>query len=240
MNTYSVTTGVLTFEGEPVITEGLKAWLEPLTKDGIRVIDADMTHLGVPGVGLYQQDEDSFMLDELEEAVGIALRARGIEPAEEQSVEELVMALIEASGQSARLQWLADIAESGEHMDPSQLVECALWFGDGHNAKAAALQTGIFSDKTRLWSFGGYAEVVQRRGDGTVDNTFIGARDLMTKALGKPRDLAQSMGRLAAELVAPEDAEAFLSAFNETFTAQAPSQEAQAPLSEPPARPRAA
>lgn len=235
MNTYSVTTGVLVFDGEPIITDGLKAWLEPLLTGGCELLPAAETGLGQTGLGLYEEDDSYIQIEDLEGAVRLALRAHGEEPGADEDVQDLVEDLIDASGQRENAAWLVDLIQSGEELDASELVRCALMFADGHNARAAALQTGVFSDKTRLWSFGGYTELVQRRADGTVDNTVISPRAMMVKALRSPHDLAGSMGALATELVPPENAEAFLGTFIETFNAQAPDGEPLRPFGDRPA-----
>lgn len=213
MNTYSVTTGVLVFDGAPNITEGLKAWLHPVQHRGPQDIPPDDTYLGVPGVGIFQEDEDSVYIDDLQGAIETALRARGVEPDDQADMGELVEQLIEVSGVGEAAAWIKDKIQQEETFEASDLVRCAMLFGDGHNARAAVLQTGIFSDKTRLWSFGGYAETVQRQADGSVGYACVAPRQLAFAAARGTQPLAESMGGLAQALVPLGERAAFLEAF---------------------------
>jgi len=210
MNTYSVTTGVLIFDGEPIITEGLKAWLRPVQPSGVEAISAEDTYLGLPGVGIYEEDENYIPIDDLDEAIGLALRARGIEYDATSHPADLLEQLIDASGLGEQAQWLTQILGEDETFDASDLVRCALLFGDGHNARAAMLQTGVFSDGTSLWSHGGYTEVIQRLGDGSVSYALLSPRELAFAAMRGAAQLADRMGKLAASLVPPEERGTFL------------------------------
>ena len=114
MNTYSVTTGVLVFDGAPNITEGLKAWLHPVQHRGPQDIPPDDTYLGVPGVGIFQEDEDSVYIDDLQGAIETALRARGVEPDDQADMGELVEQLIEVSGVGEAAAWIKDKIQQEE------------------------------------------------------------------------------------------------------------------------------
>ena len=65
----AVTTGVLLFDGEPRVTQGLRAWLRPfLLSDD--VLDQSETQLGRPGLGLQFPAQTLHVeLDTLEEGL---------------------------------------------------------------------------------------------------------------------------------------------------------------------------
>lgn len=220
MNTYATATGVIFFDGEPCISPSLKAWLAPLVsgESKVVVVPADDTGIGVPGVVVYSEAEGGARLDDFEEPMRAALRACGIEESRVDELDSvgLFIDLAQHYGVSDHLATVLQEVESGDvdGISITTAVEMAMAFCIGHNIKGALSLTGIFSDRTTLWGFGGYAELTTRCSDGRVRTGAITPQWLLQGLLDDRERIGarieERLARTFAELMPLGEAETVL------------------------------
>jgi len=216
----AVTTGVLLFDGEPRVTQGLRAWLRPfLLSDD--VLDQSETQLGRPGLGLQFPAQTLHVeLDTLEEGLLWEGARLGVDDGE-QNYDELLRKICAAHGREdlarellpapANLQRPGCIEEASLRIE--DVLRLALELADGHNATGAALLTGISSEGSGLWSAEGGSSLTVMRSDGSTRTASFSGMLLLQLALGEPAALGAWFAETVDVAVPPHKREEIYQAF---------------------------
>lgn len=218
-------TAVLLFDGEPQVSEGLRAWLSPFLLEGGGIEDAEETGLGRPGLPLFLDESNAHIdVDALEEGLLFEAGRLGLHMDSVEDYTELLRLIGQARG---RQDLITELLPAPVFLQQPGCIEAAtftlvnalrlaLALSEGHNANGVAMMSTIQSDRQFLWSAEGGASVSWIQPDGAVRTAGFSSMHLLQLALGKPQDMGAWFAETVNAAVPPDKRadlrDAFLSA----------------------------
>lgn len=163
MNSYTDITGVLVFDGAPVVTRIVKLFFEPFHLTELWQEDS---HLDPHAMYLQQCDEedistwDALMLDVLTLCQELIYGPDQYCPPDDIDIASLILDLGKhhRADLDALQEVLEDIDFDNGPLDLADACDIVRLIRDGHNVKAIRLMGGYHADRNRLWHFGGFMQ----------------------------------------------------------------------------------
>lgn len=167
-NCYTDVTGVLVFDGTPIITPIVELFFKPF---GLAELDDSQTALDPNAMFINQSDEvDIATWDGLRAAIEEACMKFVYGPSsrsvpDDVSIQDLILALGRHFGadETALRETTEGIDFENEVLDLPDVFDVVMALKDGHNLKAIRLMAGYHADRVRLYAFGGYFQHCDRQ-----------------------------------------------------------------------------